>query len=406
MSRICKRIIVFITAFVLIISSEHGFNVNMVKATSKNVNKVYNNGKSTVEWNGKLYFYHSQKPAGIYSYDIKKKKKTKVISESGNVSNIWIANDCLIYIKYNTKQNNCHIQTVSLKTKKSKKIYTSDNSLEIIGVDISSKIIYIAETNAVKALKMDGTVWKEEGIAGEGSISGMIIGKNLLLQNGANVYYGTMEKGIKKLATVKTGDDWIDENTYIDFLGEYGDYVYGCVYGPWGSSLDLMGYVFQIAVKTGKVSVYKEKSYCFLNHVKLTSKYIYVSNWQSNKEKTICYQLDKKKGKIKRKVYSCGLGTANGQNIYYENNEEGKKKIVCFNTKKGKGKILDSRYKKKNKFYYGSSLKIINGKLFFIGEDCSSGKTVGWRMVPDKYHYYYINLKNGKAVKYDLIKAN
>ncbi len=86
----------FVMVVVLIISSKHGFNVNMVKATSKNVNKVYNDGKSIVEWNGKVYFYHSQKPAGIYSYDIKKKKKTKVISESGNVSNIWIVDNCLI----------------------------------------------------------------------------------------------------------------------------------------------------------------------------------------------------------------------------------------------------------------------------------------------------------------------
>lgn len=405
MSRTWKRIILFVMVLVLIISSEHRFNANMVKATSKNVNKVYNNGKSTVEWNGKLYFYHSQKPTGIYSYDIKKKKKIKVISESGNVSNIWIVDDLLIYKKYDMKQNNWNIQTVSLKNKKSKKIYTSGNLLEIIGVDISSKIIYIAETNDVKALKIDGTVWREISIAGESGISGMTIGKNLLLQNGADVYYGTMEKSIKKLATVKTGDDWIDDDTHIDFLGKYGDYLYGCVYGPCGSSLELMGYVFQIAVKTGKVLVYKEKSNCFLNNAKLTSKYIYVSDG-SNVEKTICYQLDKKKGKIKRKVYSCGLSTANGQNIYYANHKEGKKKIVCFNTKKRKGKILDSRYKKKNKFYYGSSLKVINGKLLFIGNDCWSGKVVGWRMVPDEYHYYYINLKNGKAVKYDSVKAN
>ena len=163
----------------------------------------------------------------------------------------------------------------------------------------------------------------------------MAIGKNLLLENGANVYYGTMEKGIKKLATVKTGDDWIDKNTHIDLLGKYGDYIYGCVYGPYGSSVELMGYVFQIAVKTGKVLVYKEKSNCFLNDAKLTSQYIYVSDG-SNTKKTICYRLDKKKGKIKRKVYSCGLDTTNGQNVYYVNNKEEKKKIVCFNKKKRK----------------------------------------------------------------------
>lgn len=356
--------------------------------SSQAKSKIYNNGSGIVEYKNKLYYNQSGNQQGVYVYDLKTKKKKKIIPFEQ--FEIWIADEQIFC------QNENVLYSVSVNDGKSTELYKSDEYFSISGLNSSQRKIYLQEGYKFKELDFNGTVVGEQTITSPASFSGGVFGNTVLFDNETTVYYGKNLKSVKKLATVKKGSI---SDPHIDLLGIYGNYAYGYIYEKPGTLNEQDGFVFQISLKSGKVKI--QKDMCVLNNCLLVSGKIYAEKLTKNgKTKTICYQLSKK-GNVKKKVYNCSsLGTADKRYIYTVNNNKNKKAISRFDTKTKKSKVLDSRYKKKNKIYYGSRMFLINGKLFFSGEYCLSGKTVGWRTIPDYYMYYYMSPGKGKRVNY------
>ena len=93
---------------------------------------------------------------------------------------------------------------------------------------------------------------------------------------------------------------------------------------------------------------------------------------------------------MKKKVYSCELGTADHRYIYARNNKKNQKCITMY-------------YGTPN--YDDSSMAVINGKLFFTGYNCRSGRAMGWQLLADEIEEYFINLKSKKTYKYATYKT-
>lgn len=389
---------------------------NEVSVQSKAV--VYNNGTTRVEYKGVLYFTDYKE--GIYSFDLKTKKKTALKTE-GYLSRyqLWIVGERIFYLS-----EGGHLNSMKLDGS-GKKIIREGLCGEDGGISkvaIKGDYLYLSSwerdnhTLNIEKIKPSGTKIAEVSLECEEQplavVDNVVIGdyaqlyKNKSGKYTIDLYVGKMEK-LKLVSGEVAGNFNCDGLNNVKAVKKYGDYLYGyCNLNP-GSFMDLTGSVFAFSIKTGKIEM--DGKNLFLNNSCFVKDSFYVSANEKDEE-VIKYKINRRTGKWKKETYSCGLGTVAGDNIYYERNEKGRKAIVSYSMKNRKETVIHDAYKAKDEFYYGvptspdSYIDVINGRLYMRVADCSSNTYVGWRLIADQYMEYIIDLKSKKCTIMNIVK--
>ena len=367
--------------------------------------KVYNNGGEIVETGGRIYFsqYGKGKQKGIFSFDLKTKKKKKIVS--GKYESVWIAGNSLYYTR------DKELYRKGLRAGGEESVYQHSSDIDILGFANKNSEIQIFDGKGVYQLTLSGEQKSFRSLSDKEDIGRADkLGEYMIFEKGKDIIYGTSPEelqtlsGVMKKIAKKSGlaPDW------YNFMGVYGDYLYGYIYAQPGTIGWRIGYLFRVSLKNGDVKVYK-KYESHWEAWEMRDGRIYTDDYSAEGKwaKTHVFTLDKTTGAVKHKTYPCSFNGTDGRYIY----QAGSSAICRYDPKTKKQKVLDARYEKKKNMYYapqstGAStyLPVINGKLFYAVYDCRKEKYVGWRLMPDRLEKNYIVLKTGKRVTYATTK--